>query len=258
MVFGVEVTQKVPVWLRLTAVDEPGHGSSPRPTSSLTRLVDALTIIRENPFPPRIIPEVATYFAGIAQSLDGEWGPAYANIEEAVTSPDFLAEFQDYRPGHHALTRDTCSITRLSGSNKINVVPPSAWAELDCRMLPDRPAEEFIADLTALVEGTGVEVSVIMAFSPAISSTSSRLFSAIESITRELYPNSRVLPSVSTGFTDSHFTRDLDIVSYGFDPIITDPGEPTGVHGNDERIPVEAFRRGIGDMIAIIRNVVYD
>ena len=163
MVFGVEVTQKVPVWLRLTAVDEPGHGSSPRPTSSLTRLVDALTIIRENPFPPRIIPEVATYFAGIAQSLDGEWGPAYANIEEAVTSPDFLAEFQDYRPGHHALTRDTCSITRLSGSNKINVVPPSAWAELDCRMLPDRPAEEFIADLTALVEGTGVEVNVIMA-----------------------------------------------------------------------------------------------
>ena len=67
-----------------------------------------------------------------------------------------------------------------------------------------------------------------------------------------------MLPSVSTGFTDSHFTRDLDIVSYGFDPIITDPGEPTGVHGNDERIPVEAFRRGIGDMIAIIRNVVYD
>jgi len=163
VVFGVEVTQKVPVWLRLTAVDEPGHGSSPRPTSSLTRLVDALAIIRENPFPPRIIPEVATYFAGIAQSLDDEWGPAYANIEEAVTSPDFLAAFQDYRPGHHALTRDTCSITRLSGSNKINVVPPSAWAELDCRMLPDRPAEEFIADLTALVEGTGVEVNVIMA-----------------------------------------------------------------------------------------------
>lgn len=258
VVFGVEVTQKVPVWLRLTAIDEPGHGSSPRPTSSLTRLVDALTILRQNPFPPHIIPEVATYFAGIAESLDNEWAPAYANIEEAITDPDFLPAFQAYRPGHHALTRDTCSITRLSGSSKINVVPPEAWAELDCRMLPDRPAEEFIADLTALVEDTGVEVSVIMAFSPAISSTSSRLYSAIENVTRELYPNSRVLPSVSTGFTDSHFTRDLGIVSYGFDPIITDPGEPTGVHGNDERVPVDAFRRGVGDMISIVRNVVYD
>ncbi len=33
--------------------------------------------------------------------------------------------------------------------------------------------------------------------------------------------NSRVLPSVSTGFTDSHFTRDMGIVSYGFNPIIS-------------------------------------
>ncbi len=256
IVFGVEVTQKVPVWLRLTAIDEPGHGSSPRTTSSLTRIVDALAILRENPFPPRIIPPVASYFAGIAESLDNEWAPAYADIENAVKDPEFLPAFQNYRPGHHALTRDTCSITRLSGSSKINVVPPEAWAELDCRMLPDRPAEEFIADLTKLVEGTGVEVEVIMAFTPAISSTNSRLFSAIENVTRELYPNSRVMPSVSTGFTDSHFTRDLGIVSYGFDPIITNAGEHTGVHGNDERIPVAAFRRGVGDMISIIRNVV--
>lgn len=256
IVFGVEVTQKVPVWLRLTAIDEPGHGSSPRTTSSLTRIVDALSILRENPFPARIIPPVATYFAGIAQSLDTEWAAAYADIENAITDPDFLPAFQDYRPGHHALTRDTCSITRLSGSSKINVVPPEAWAELDCRMLPDRPAEEFIADLTALVADTGVEVEVIMAFTPAISSTNSRLFTAIENVTRELHPNSRVMPSVSTGFTDSHFTRDLGIVSYGFDPIITNAGEHTGVHGNDERIPVEAFRRGVSDMIAIIRNVV--
>lgn len=256
IVFGVEVTQKVPVWLRLTAIDEPGHGSSPRTTSSLTRIVDALSILRENPFPARIIPPVATYFAGIAQSLDNEWAAAYADIENAITDPEFLPAFQDYRPGHHALTRDTCSITRLSGSSKINVVPPEAWAELDCRMLPDRPAEEFIADLTALVEDTGVEVEVIMAFTPAISSTNSRLFTAIENVTRELHPNSRVMPSVSTGFTDSHFTRDLGIVSYGFDPIITNAGEHTGVHGNDERIPVEAFRRGVSDMIAIIRNVV--
>jgi acetylornithine deacetylase/succinyl-diaminopimelate desuccinylase-like protein len=63
---------------------------------------------------------------------------------------------------------------------------------------------------------------------------------------------------VSTGFTDSHFTRDLGIVSYGFNPIITRAGEPTGVHGNDEKVPVEDFRKGVTDMIAIIRNVVHN
>ncbi len=258
IIFGVEVTQKVPVWLRLKAVDVPGHGSSPRTTSSVTRIVDALAILRANPFPARIIPEVNTYFSGVALSLDDEWAAAYADMATAIQDPEFLPAFQDYRPGHHALTRDTCSMTRMSGSNKINVVPPEAWAELDCRMLPDRPAEEFIADLTALVAPAGVEVEVIMAFTPAISSTNSRLFKAIENVTRELHPRSRVLPSVSTGFTDSHFTRDLGIVSYGFNPIITRAGEPSGVHGNDERVPVEDFRKGISDMIAIIRNVVHN
>jgi acetylornithine deacetylase/succinyl-diaminopimelate desuccinylase-like protein len=73
-----------------------------------------------------------------------------------------------------------------------------------------------------------------------------------------MHPGSRVLPSVSTGFTDSHFTRDLGIVSYGFNPIITERGDPSGVHGNDERVPVEAFRRGVTDLRAIIRDLVVD
>jgi hypothetical protein len=35
-------------------------------------------------------------------------------------------------------------------------------------------------------------------------------------------------------------------------------GEATGVHGNDERIRVDAFRRGVSDMRAIVRDVVYN
>ena len=258
VVFGVEVTQKVPVWLRLTAVDVPGHGSSPRTTSSVTRIVDALAILRANPFPPRIIPPVDAYFKGLAIGRNDDWGAAFANMTLAIQDPDFLHDLQNDNPGRHALTRDTCSMTRMEASNKINVVPPEAWAELDCRILPDRSSEEFVTNLQNLIADTGVEVEVIMAFTPAISETTSRLFQAIERVTRELHPGSRVLPSVRTGFTDSHFTRDQGIVSYGFDPIITPSGESTGVHGNDERINVDAFRRGINDMRAIVRDVVYN
>jgi len=258
VVFGVEVTQKVPVWLHLTAVDTPGHGSSPRTTSAVTRIVEALNIIRENPFPPRIIPPVEAYFAGLSLAMDDEWADAYANIASAIREPGFMQEFQEYSPGHHALTRDTCTMTRMGASSKINVVPPEAWAELDCRILPDRPAEEFIEKVRNMIAATGVEIEVIMAFTPAISATDSALYQSIVNVTREMHPGSRVLPSVSTGFTDSHFTRDLGIVSYGFNPIITERGDPSGVHGNDERVPVEAFRRGITDMRAIIRDLVVD
>jgi acetylornithine deacetylase/succinyl-diaminopimelate desuccinylase-like protein len=258
VVFGVEVTQKVPVWLHLTAVDTPGHGSSPRTTSAVTRIVEALNIIRENPFPPRIIPPVEAYFAGLSLSMDNEWADAYANIASAIREPGFMQEFQEYSSGNHALTRDTCTMTRMGASSKINVIPPEAWAELDCRILPDRPAEEFIDTVRNMIAATGVEIEVIMAFTPAISATDSALYQSIVNVTREMHPGSRVLPSVSTGFTDSHFTRDLGIVSYGFNPIITERGDPSGVHGNDERVPVEAFRRGVTDLRAIIRDLVVD
>jgi acetylornithine deacetylase/succinyl-diaminopimelate desuccinylase-like protein len=81
-VFRVEVTQKVPVWLRLTAVDMPGHGSTPNATSSVTRIIEALNILRENPFPPRIVPAVDEMFQGLAPAATGEWADAYADIAD--------------------------------------------------------------------------------------------------------------------------------------------------------------------------------
>ncbi|MEQ8633105.1 MAG: M20/M25/M40 family metallo-hydrolase [Gammaproteobacteria bacterium] len=258
VVFGVEVTQKVPVWLRLNAIDTPGHGSSPRTTSSVTRIVQALNILLENPFPPRIIGPVNDYFAALSVDMGEDWASSYANIDAAIQDPAFVQRLHEARPGHNSLIRDTCSMTRMSGSSKINVIPPEAWAELDCRILPDKPAEQFITELSNMIGHTGVTVETIMAFTPAISETSTRLFRAIESVTQELHPGSRVLPSVSTGFTDSHFTRDLGIVSYGFNPLITDAGEHTGVHGNDEQVGEAAFRRAVGDFYAVVRNVVID
>ena len=230
VVFSVEVTQKVPVWLRLYAIDRPGHGSSPRTTSSVTRIVQALNTMLENPFPPRIIGPVNDYFSALSVDMDEEWAGSYANIQAAINDPNFVAKLHDARPGHNSLIRDTCSMTRMSGSNKINVIPPTAWAELDCRILPDKPADQFISELDDLIGYTGVEIQKIMAFTPAISETNSRLYRAIDSVTQELHPGSRVLPSVSTGFTDSHFTRDLGIISYGFNPIITNRGAVSYTH----------------------------
>jgi acetylornithine deacetylase/succinyl-diaminopimelate desuccinylase-like protein len=258
LLFKVEVTQKVPVWLRLTAVDNPGHGSMPQANSSVTRIVEALNMVRENPFAPRIVPAVDTMFKSLSHSAAPEWKKPYSDMAKAVKKPGFLAKLQKQTPVLHALVRDTCSMTRLGASNKINVVPPEAWAELDCRILPDRPSEVFVAELNEMLAGTGVKVEVIMAFTPAVSDTDTRLYRAIEKVMTQRHPGSRVIPVVSTGFTDSHFTRDLGIASYGFDPVVVPAAEVIRIHGNDERVNIEAFKRGVSDHLQIIRSVVYD
>ena len=257
IVFSVEITQKVPVWLRLTAIDTPGHGSSPRSTSSVSRIVEALNNIWENPFPPRIIPEVEKVFIERSGGLEEPYASAYKNIKESVKDPVFLKRLQSFSASAHALTRDTCSLTRMYGSSKINVVPPEAWAEVDCRMLPDRTTDEFISDFKALIKDTGVEVELIMSAVPAISSTDSELYLAIEEFSQESYPGSRVAPSVSTVFTDSRFTRGLGIASYGFNPLVSTGDEYSSIHGNNERISEEAFRQSVKDLEKIIDKILY-
>ena len=257
-VFSIEVTQKVPVWLRLIATDEPGHGSSPRATSSVSRIIHALNLIRENPFPARIIPAVDTYFKSLSLNMSGENAESFADIKQAIKQEGFLEKLQEFSPSYHALTRDTCSLTMLQGSQKINVVPPVAKAEVDCRMLPDRSADEFIEDFNSLIQSAGVEVELVLAFAPAVSSTNSEFFQHIKSITASMHPGSRVAPAVSTGFTDSHFTRELGIDSYGFNPIIFDPKDFSGVHGNNERVKVSSYLQGTEDLHQIVSQFVLD
>ena len=48
--FGLEVTQKVPYWLRLTATGEPGHGSRPLVTYASVEMIEALERFRRHEF----------------------------------------------------------------------------------------------------------------------------------------------------------------------------------------------------------------
>ena len=63
-----------------------------------------------------------------------------------------------------------------------------------------------------------------------------------------------VVPGVSTGFTDSHFVRDLGIVSYGFSTTVIPGPDRRGVHGNNERISVENMTRGTEVMIDLLER----
>lgn len=252
--FGIEVTQKVPYWLRLTARGEPGHGSTPRVSSSVTTLIAALERLRQHQFEPRIVAAVAAYFKGIAPAAAPAWRERFANMTTAIRTPGMVAELQRDDPVRHTLVRNTCSITRLGGSEKINVVPPEAWAEIDCRLLPDQDPKLFLAELGGVL-GRDIQVETIMGFTPAVSSTDTELYRVLEAVCREHFPNAPVVPSVLGGFTDSHFLRDLGITAYGFTPVVI-PFEDEGtIHGNNERISVENVRRGVTMMLEIARRV---
>ena len=256
-VFSIEVAQKFPLWLRLTARDEPGHGASPHVNSAPGRLIAALARLQDHPFPPHIIPSVASYFKNLAVLQEGEWRKEYANLQEALKDPEFPLRLQLHNHGHHALIRNTCSLTRLHGSDKINVVPLEASAEIDCRLLPDQDPEKFLELIRTVINDPQIKVEVVMTFSAAASRTGTPLYQALTRGIKQYYPGALILPGVSAGFTDSHFFRDLGIDSYGFAPFLAASEEAGGVHGNNERISITNLKQGVRMLVDIINNVVY-
>lgn len=251
----VEVTQKVPLWLRLTAFGRPGHGSAPLVETSVTRMVRALKRVSETEFPVRVLPPVAQMLEGIAPFQTGPDQQMFATIGQIQPSEDSLLELKLKNPGVHALLRNTCSITRLEGSSKINVIPAEVHAELDCRLLPDQNPDDFLAELATIINDKEIKVERLMGFTPAVSSTETPLYKAIQKVSMDAL-GAQVIPTVAGGFTDSHFFRDLGITSYGYSPFVFTTAEFAGVHGNDERVSVKNVVEGVKIYFQLLNEFV--
>lgn len=253
---GVEVTQKIPLWLRLEATGPAGHGSTPMSNSALGSLIGALNNIREYQFESHIVPVVDNYFKQLAPNFPGKLGAAFENIEASIQDPAFQSRLHSNFANLSALTRNTCAITRVSGSDKVNVVGPSASAEIDCRLLPDQEPVRFLAKLQTIIDDDSIRIDPMLSYGPSASGTDSPLFKAIDRVMRERLPGVETVPTISTGFTDSHYLRERGIASYGFAPFIIPIGDIGGYHGNNERISVENIDRGVEILLEIVTQVV--
>ena len=251
--FGIEVTQKVPYWVRLTATGNPGHGSSPQVSYASLELIEALDRLGRYEFEPRVIAAVDGHFKGMAERHPEPWRSRFQDLASAIREPGVLLELQEYAPWLHTLVRNTCSITRFGGSGKINVVSPQVWAEIDCRLLPDQDPEAWLAELQEVL-GPEIDMEVMMGFTPAVSSTDTELYRTVRDVTLETFPEASFVPQVLGGFTDSHFFRDLGIVSYGYEATAMPAEDSGGVHGNDERVTEENVRRGVEITIKILER----
>ena len=253
--FSIEVTQKVPLWLKLTSTGKPGHGSRPPVLSSVNRLIRALNRLQTHEFEPRVLPAVDTYFKGLAKSAAPAWKDMYQNVSRLAADRAALLRLQTEHPDLAALVRNTCSITMLQASPKINVVPPEAEAQVDCRLLPDQDQAAFMNQMTTIINDPEIRIERIMGFTAAVSPTDNALYRAIAEVTARHFPKATVTPAVQTGFTDSHFFRDLGIASYGYYPYLIPLSDVSGVHGNNERISVENLRRGAPILLEIVEAV---
>ena len=252
--YGVSVAEKRTFWQRLTVRGVPSHGSRPTKHNPVPKLVRALNKLGSYETPLHVTPGVEKYFRDISRSYSGEQRAWLANIRRAVTIPRARQWLQSdiY---WNAILRNTISLTVLQGSNKTNVIPAEATADVDIRLLPDQSPDSVLGVLKRLVNDTSVHWTTLLApKTPLENPVKTDLFSAIERASHDRDPDALVTTYMLTAATDRPTYRRLGIITYGLSPFKVDAQDnQRGVHGNDERVSVENVGFGVKYVYDILR-----
>jgi len=242
---GIGVTEKSPFWLNVTARGTAGHGSRPTPDNAVERLVRALNRITEWETPFVVTPAAARFFRDLSRREPDATRRAWLADVRAALTDSAARRFFRGDLAFSAMLRNTVAVTVLSGSGKVNVIPPVARAELDVRLLPGQDAARFLAEIRRVAADTMVTIEPQGVNWPATESgADTDLYRALAETAERHHPGVLVTSSMLTGFTDSHYFRRLGIASYGVAPFPSTDLEGRGVHGNDERIRLDAMERG--------------
>jgi len=252
--FGVGVSEKRTFWQRLTVNGVPSHGSRPTKQNPVPRLVAALYKISQYETPLHVTPGVEKFFRDIARTYPEPQRSWLSNMTAALETPrarDWILSDVSW----NAVLRNTISLTGLAGSNKTNVIPGVATADIDVRLLPDQDTTAFLKTLEAIVGDTAVHFTHLAnTKTPLESPVDTDLFRAIERAAHDREPGAFVTTPMETAATDRPTYRKVGITTYGFSPFkIPRPEIQRGMHGNDERLTVENVGYGVRFYYDILR-----
>jgi acetylornithine deacetylase/succinyl-diaminopimelate desuccinylase-like protein len=259
-IWSVTVNEKTPCWLELRTRGEGRHSSAPAPGAAVPRLIAALDRVRRIETPITVLPEVEAMFRAMEAAAPLESREGYRNLSRALREdPAFRRRFLR-NPSRNALVRDTIAITVLEGAPSTNVVPGTARAELDVRLLPGASCAGFRARLAEVIADDAVEISELMSFPATRPSPSegTALFRAIRTVAALEEPGAVVVPRLIGGYTDAHWFRELGIASYGFVPRRLSPSEALGIHGSNESVSIENLENAVRTLVRILEELDAD
>jgi acetylornithine deacetylase/succinyl-diaminopimelate desuccinylase-like protein len=256
---GIGTAEKTFQDFKVVVKGKGGHSSIP-PTDAdpVLTLAHALVKLGELRFPARAIPATREQLAAEARLETPPLSVAEGRIaatgkvspeDEQVVSKDRVV---------NAHLRTTCVTTQLAGSPQDNVLPTSAEAVVNCRILPDETVEGTLTALRNAVADPTVQIdpSGDFGFGP-YSPVEGPVPAAQRKVAKRLWPGVPIVPMMMTGATDSRHLRAIGVAAYGIgmSPMTkADALAGRGAHGPDERRPAKWLAAGA----RFFREVVYE
>jgi acetylornithine deacetylase/succinyl-diaminopimelate desuccinylase-like protein len=241
-VFDLQAAEKVYIAYEVTATNEGGHSSLPRPDNAIYALAAGLSRLAAYSFPVEYNGVSQAWFARGAEVERGQLAEdmrAAGRGEKSGPAIDRLLAIPHLAAGLHT----TCVATMLKGGHAENALPQSATATVNCRMMPgsdiaavQRTIERVVADTT---------ITLKLTYPPTASDASPlmpEVMATVERLSAEYWPAGLVIPGMSTGATDGLYVRNAGVPVFGIAALEVQP-EDERSHGLDERVPVVSLYR---------------
>jgi acetylornithine deacetylase/succinyl-diaminopimelate desuccinylase-like protein len=234
----IETAEKGLQWMRLTARGRAGHGSMVHDHNVVTVLAEAVARLGRHRFPLVLSDTVVQFLAAVGEETGHSFDTDSPDLEGAIDKLGPIARILK------ATLRDTANPTMLKAGYKANVVPATAEAMVDCRVLPGRQAA-FEAEVDELI-GPDVTREWIRDLPSYETSFDGDLVDAMNAALLSVDPDARTVPYMLSGGTDAKAFARLGVRCFGFIPLRLPPDLDFSAlfHGVDERVPVDALRFG--------------
>lgn len=240
----IGIAEKGYATLKVTANAPGGHSSMPPPETGVGTLARAITAITDKPFPMEIRGPGASMLESLAAAKGGTTKVAVANQwllgsqvrKQLAASPTSAAAFHT-----------TIAPTMLEGSPKENVLPQSANALINYRLAPWDRSADIMARAKAAVGDAPVDFAwVTPPREPSrVSSTTSQGWKWIAAAARADAPDAVLAPMLVLGGTDSRNMEPVSDDVYRFMPMHFTLKESAMIHGTNEHMKIDSFRRMI-------------
>jgi acetylornithine deacetylase/succinyl-diaminopimelate desuccinylase-like protein len=242
----IQTAEKGIAWMRLRARARPGHGAVVHEDNAVTALCAAVTRLGKHRFPLVMTDSVQEFLTAVGEETGLDFSGD--NLEGAVAKLGALARLIG------ATLRDTANPTMLDAGYKANVIPSTAEAVVDCRVLPGRQAA-FEREVDELL-GPEVTREWVLNLPPVETAFDGDLVGAMDAAIRREDPGARTVPYMLFGGTDAKAFSQLGMRCFGFAPLRLPPDLDFGAmfHGVDERVPIDGLTFGTRVLDQFLRS----
>jgi acetylornithine deacetylase/succinyl-diaminopimelate desuccinylase-like protein len=236
----------------LTATGTSTHSSMPLPDNAIASLGAAVARLAAYEAPVQLTEESRQFFRTLGTTSTGDTSRWFRQLVDGTPAEVRSADSIISRdPLLHAIMRNTIAPVIINGGFRSNVIPGSAEATINLRLIPGTDPESMVTLVQQLVNDRRVTVKLAGASpfpgSPP-SSLQTELYQTLAREAKAQWPTAEVTPYLFQAGTDAAAWRSRGVPVYGIYPYPITNDELRRMHGNDERVSVASLQQGT-DMI---------